>query len=174
MAANHSAAIIDVGAGTSALVDCLLANGFEDVTVLDVSSHALDEVRDRLGARASRVSFLVEDVLSWRPERAYDVWHDRAVFHFLTDSSQQRHYVALAARGVKSGGALIVATFADDGPTHCSGLPVHRYSAAELADAFSTHFELVHDERELHVTPSGAVQPFTWAVLRRTPSPAEE
>jgi hypothetical protein len=168
--ADRSAAIIDVGAGTSVLADRLLESGFDDVTVVDVSSHALDEVRDRLGVQASRVSFLVEDVLSWRPERAYDVWHDRAVFHFLTDSSQRERYVSLAAASVRVGGALIVATFADDGPTHCSGLPVHPYSAVELADAFAAHFELVHDERELHVTPSGAVQPFTWVVLRRKPS----
>jgi 2-polyprenyl-3-methyl-5-hydroxy-6-metoxy-1,4-benzoquinol methylase len=167
--ADRSAAIIDVGAGTSALVDRLLESGFDDVTALDVSSQALDEVRERLGVQANRVSFLVADVLAWRPERTYDVWHDRAVFHFLTDSSSRERYVSLAAASVRVGGALIVATFADDGPTHCSGLPVFRYSGDELADAFAAHFELVQTERELHVTPSGAVQPFTWAVLRRNP-----
>ena len=167
VAADRSAAIIDVGAGTSALVDRLLENGFVDVTVLDVSSHALDEVRHRLAAQASRVSFMVEDVLLWRAERAYDIWHDRALFHFLTDPSQQERYVSLAAASVHEGGALIVATFADDGPTQCSGLPVHCYSTEELTDAFGAHFALERDGRELHHTPSGTIQPFTWVVLRR-------
>jgi SAM-dependent methyltransferase len=167
VAQDRSAAIVDVGAGTSTLVDRLVGNGFEDVTVLDVSPRALDEVRGRLGAHARAVSFVVQDVLSWRPAHAYDVWHDRAVFHFLAASASRERYTALAAASVRVGGSLIVATFADDGPTRCSGLPVHRYSAVELAAAYATHFELVHDERELHVTPSGAVQPFTWVVLRR-------
>jgi trans-aconitate methyltransferase len=169
-AADRSAAIIDIGAGTSTLVNRLLGTGFVDVTVLDVSSHALDVVRDRLGAQAARVSFVVEDVLSWRPERAYDIWHDRAVFHFLTDTRHRERYVSLAVANVRAGGALIVATFADDGPTHCTGLPVHRYSTDDLAETFAAGFELEHCERELHHTPTGAVQPFTWVVLRRMPS----
>jgi len=168
--ADHSVAIIDIGAGTSMLVDRLLEDGFVDVTVLDVSSHALGVVRDRLGAQAARVSFVVHDVLSWPPERPYDVWHDRAVFHFLTDARQTERYVSLAVATVRVGGALIVATFADDGPTHCSGLPVHRYSTEELEETFAAGFELEHCERELHHTPTGVVQPFTWVLLRRKPS----
>jgi len=168
--ADRSASIVDVGAGTSALVDRLLESGFIDVTVLDVSSHALGVVRDRLDAQAARVSFVAQDVLSWRPERAYDIWHDRAVFHFLTDTRHTERYVSIAVATVRVGGALIVATFADDGPTHCSGLPVHPYSTDELAEMFAAGFELEHCERELHRTPTGAVQPFTWVLLRRKPS----
>jgi Methyltransferase domain len=165
---DPSAAIIDLGAGTSMLVDRLLDSGFTDVTVLDISAHALDEVGRRLGPRASGASFIRQDVLCWQPERQYDVWHDRAVFHFLSDPAQRSRYVSVAAAGVRAGGAMIVATFAEDGPTHCSGLPVARYSADELADAFAAGFEPVHCERELHETPAGAVQPFTWMILRRT------
>jgi hypothetical protein len=113
------------------------------------------------------VTFVRRDVLAWQPERGYDVWHDRAVFHFLSDPAQRSHYVEVAEGGVRAGGALIVATFAEDGPTQCSGLPVARYSADELADAFAGAFEPVHHERELHETPAGTVQPFTWIILRR-------
>jgi hypothetical protein len=166
--ADRSAAIIDVGAGTSMLVDCLLDSGFIDVTVLDISAQALDEVGRRLGRRASAACFIRQDVLCWQPERYYDVWHDRAVFHFLSDPAQRSRYVSVAAGGVRAGGAVIVATFAEDGPSQCSGLPVARYAADELADAFAEGFEPVHAERELHETPAGPVQPFTWMILRKT------
>jgi hypothetical protein len=166
-AGDPSAAIIDLGAGTSMLVDRLLDAGFPDVTVLDISAHALEEVGRRLGPRASSVRFIPHDVLSWQPGRQYQVWHDRAVFHFLTEAAQRSSYVSVAAGAVCAGGAVIVATFAEDGPTTCSGLPVARYSAGQLADAFAADFEPVHAEREHHVTPAGAVQPFTWMVLKR-------
>jgi hypothetical protein len=164
---DPSAAIIDIGAGTSMLVDRALDVGFVDVTVLDISLHALEEVGCRLGPRAGSASFIRHDVLSWRPERHYDVWHDRAVFHFLSDAAQRTSCVSVAARAVRIGGAVIVGTFAEDGPTSCSGLPVDRYSADELAAAFTTDFEPVHAEREFHETPAGTVQPFTWVILRR-------
>jgi len=168
IAAGPSAAVIDIGAGTSVLCDRLLAAGFRDVTVLDISFHAVDEVRQRLGERADRVTFLVQDVLAWEPARQYDVWHDRAVFHFLTEPSRRDKYINLAARSIRVGGALVLATFADDGPTHCSGLPVLRCSAQDLAGSFSAFFTLVHHEREMHTTPARVLQPFTWVVLRRT------
>jgi hypothetical protein len=166
-AADPSAAIIDLGAGTSMLVDRLLGTGFTDVTVLDISAHALDEIGRRLGPLASRATFIRRDVLAWQPERRYDVWHDRAVFHFLSDPAQRSRYVDVAEGAVRAGGTLIVATFAEDGPTQCSGLPVARYSADELADAFAAGFEPVHHEREFHETPAGTVQPLTWSILRR-------
>src|SRR4029078_3732134 len=109
-------------------------------------------------------------VLSWRPERAYDVWHDRAVVHFLTHARRTERYVSLAVGNGRGGGALSVGRFADDGPTHCSGLPVHRYSTEELEESFAAGFELEHCERELHHTPPGVLQPFTWVLLRRKPS----
>ncbi len=162
-----SAAVIDIGAGTSSLVDRLLAREFTDVTVLDIAQHALTEVQQRLGDRAKLVTFVHQDALTWKPDRQYDIWHDRAVFHFLTDTSARDRYVDLAARSIRHGGVLVLATFAEDGPTHCSGLPVARYTTHDLEDAFAASCSLVKNEREEHITPAGIVQPFTWAVLRR-------
>jgi SAM-dependent methyltransferase len=167
-APGPSAAVVDIGAGVSTLVDRLLADRFGDVTVLDISQHALDLVRERLGERAEQaVTFVHEHVVKWKPSRTFDVWHDRAVFHFLTDPTARDRYVDLAARSIPAGGTLILATFALDGPTRCSGLPVTGYSATDLEETFSAHFKLVQSEREDHVTPGGVVQPFTWAVLER-------
>lgn len=167
IASSPSVAVIDVGAGASLLVDYLLADDFTDVTVLDVSRDALAQVEERLGEAAKHVTFVHQDVLTWRPDRQYDVWHDRAVFHFLTDETQRDRYVEIAARAIRVGGGLVLATFAEDGPTRCSGLPVSRYSAEDLEEVFSGHFSLVEREREQHVTPAGVVQPFTWAAFRR-------
>ena len=161
-------AIIDIGGGTSFLVDRLAARGFTDLTVLDVADHALSEVRARLGPRAHAATFVHQDLLTWEPDRQYDIWHDRAVFHFLTDSATRARYVDIAARAIWHNGALVVGAFAEDGPTHCSGLPVARYSSDQLASAFSASFSLIEHEREEHVTPGGVVQPFTWVTLRRT------
>jgi SAM-dependent methyltransferase len=167
VACGPSSAIVDVGSGTSYLVDRLLALGFVDLTVLDVAERALEQVRTRLGGHAHRVTFVHHDVITWEPDREYDVMHDRAVFHFVTDADQCARYASVAARVVRRGGAVVIATFAEDGPTHCSGFPVSRYSSDELAGRFSAAFSLVAHEREDHVTPAGVVQPFTWAVLRR-------
>lgn len=166
-ASGFSTGVIDIGSGGSLLVDRLLARGFTDVAVLDVSHRALMAVRERLGEEARNVTFVHQDVLTWKPDRQYDIWHDRAVFHFLTERAARDRYVETAASAVRSGGCLVVATFAEDGPTHCSGLPVARYSAPELEEAFSASFSLVEQEREEHVTPGGVVQPFMWAVLQR-------
>jgi 2-polyprenyl-3-methyl-5-hydroxy-6-metoxy-1,4-benzoquinol methylase len=167
LASGPHAAVIDVGAGTSSLVDHLLVNGFTDVTVLDVSQHALTEVRQRLGERAQHVTFVHEDLLTWKPVRQYDIWHDRAVFHFLTDQDAREQYIEIAAGAIRVGGYLVLATFAEDGPPQCSGLPVTRYCAQDLEETFSASFTLLAQEREEHVTPAGAVQPFTWVVLQR-------
>ena len=163
-----SAPIFDVGAGASSQVDCLLAEGFRDLTVVDVSSRALEEVRARLGEGSAAVTFVVNDVMSWKPDRRFDLWHDRAVFHFLVDPSDQDRYVRLAANAVRLGGAVVVAGFAEDGPPSCSGLPVCRHTAQDLAATFKPLFTLVTLEREEHITPAGSVQPFTWTTLRRT------
>ena len=159
-----------MGAGTSLLVDLLLAASFTDVTILDVSERALEVVRERLGERATGVTLIHADLLTWAPQRRFDVWHDRAVFHFLTTADERARYVRLAESSVPPGGALVVATFAPDGPTQCSGLPVRRYDAAGLTAEFGVGFDLIHSEREEHLTPSGAVQPFTWVLLRRVTS----
>jgi PPOX class probable F420-dependent enzyme len=165
---DRSAAIVDVGSGASTLADHLLAAGYTDLTLLDISARALEEVGARLGQRAAGVTLVTGDVLDWRPDRSFDLWHDRAVFHFLVDPGDRMRYIELAARTVRRGGALVLAGFAEDGPTHCSGLPVTRNSADDLAASFAPAFTPVAHGRELHTTPTGVVQPFTWVTLRRS------
>ena len=158
-------AVLDVGGGASTLVDHLVDRGFGDVTVLDVSVVALEEGRARLGPDAP-VGWLREDLLSWRPPRRYDIWHDRAVFHFLSDPADRRRYLGVLADGVAAGGAVIIGTFAEDGPQSCSGLPVARYSAADLCQELGPLFQPLVCKREVHVTPTGVLQPFTWVAGR--------
>jgi trans-aconitate methyltransferase len=158
--------IVDVGGGASVLVDRLVDQGARDVTVVDVAETALQVSRDRLGAAGSGVTWLVQDLLRWQPERIYDVWHDRAVFHFLTDDGDRDRYRATLEVGLAQGGHMVIAAFADDGPTHCSGQPVARYSPRVLAAEFP-FLRLVRAVREEHHTPGGAVQPFTWLLLAR-------
>ena len=160
--------MVDVGAGASLLVDALLAAEWSDVTLLDVSREALALVKARVGAADTAVSFVVADLLDWRPERQYDAWHDRAVFHFLTDPADRARYVDTMTKAVRRGGAAVLSTFADDGPASCSGLSTARYDAPALADTFGAAFTMERTEREEHVTPAGRIQPFTWVVLRRS------
>jgi 2-polyprenyl-3-methyl-5-hydroxy-6-metoxy-1,4-benzoquinol methylase len=165
-ATDPTASVIDVGAGASPLVEDLLRAGYRAVTVLDVSEHALAVVRARLGDRGG-VTYVVADLLAWSPDRTYDVWHDRAVFHFLTDPADRDRYIAIATRAVTPGGVLVLGTFAADGPTSCSGLPTARYDADSLAALFAGSFTLRSSERQEHRTPGGAGQAFTWVVLVR-------
>ena len=158
---SRDAAVIDVGGGASFLVDELLARDFRDLTVLDLSASALDATRHRLPADAP-VRCVHADLLEWEPDRRYDLWHDRAVLHFLVAASDRDRYVATLRRAVVPGGNVVVGTFAEDGPEVCSGLPVTRYSAADLSTALGDAFDLLETRRERHVTPRGAVQPFTW------------
>ena len=170
-APDTSARIIDVGGGASTLVDSLLRAGYSNVFVLDLSATALAETRTRLGDRASRVQWLEGDVLSGTlPEAAFDLWHDRALFHFLTNAGDRAAYVAQVRRAVRPGGYVLVATFAEDGPLRCSGLPVVRYSAETLCDEFDGGFELIDSVREQHVTPGGSTQSFIYCLCRRVPS----
>jgi ubiquinone/menaquinone biosynthesis C-methylase UbiE len=163
-----SAGIIDVGGGASTLVDDLLSNGYSRLTVLDVSAAALSAAKARLGEAAKHVCWLQGDVTKVSlPKHAFDVWHDRTVFHFLTDSSDRRAYVEAMLRAVKPGGHVIVATFAEDGPLECSGLPVMRYRAAALHAEFGSQFALLQHEREEHHTPSGKVQRFVYCYCRK-------
>jgi SAM-dependent methyltransferase len=158
---DHAAPVLDVGGGGSFFADELLRRGFDDVTVLDLSATALEAMRARLPANAP-VRFVHADLLVWEPERAYGLWHDRAVFHFLVDAGDRTRYLARMRMALARGGAAIVATFADDGPETCSGFPVRRYSAADLVAELGEGFTRVETRREEHVTPRGAVQPFTW------------
>ncbi len=165
---DPAAPVVDVGAGASRLVDALLDRGHRDVTVLDMAPAALASARSRLGPlREAMVDWIAADLLEWAPARRYRVWHDRAVFHFLTDPAEQAAYRAVARQAVAPGGFLVVGTFALGGPTRCSGLPVARYDPDALAEALAPGFTPVLSQRETHHTPWDAEQPFTWVVLRR-------
>lgn len=160
-------AIIDVGGGASSLVDDLLARGYADLTVLDLSKVALNEARERLGARAEAVQWITSDITKTvLPVQAYDIWHDRAVFHFLVTAEDRRAYVQTLLRSLRPHSHVIVATFAEDGPTSCSGLAVQRYSPAELAAVLGPHLSLEHHEKEVHHTPGGTEQNFNYCYFR--------
>jgi SAM-dependent methyltransferase len=161
------ASIIDVGGGESTLVDDLLAHGYKDVTVFDVSQTAIDVSKKRLGKASEYVKWFVADITKAElPPRAYDVWHDRAVFHFLTAMDERTAYVRQVARAVKQGGHVIVGTFGPEGPTKCSGLDVVRYDAESLHKEFGVHFHLLDHSEELHRTPFGTVQQFLYCLCR--------
>jgi SAM-dependent methyltransferase len=159
--------IIDVGGGASVLVDKLLDFPFSEIAVLDISGTALGKAKTRLGPRAERIRWVVADVTDAPELGGFDVWHDRAVFHFLTDPADRMSYVELALRTVPQGGHVVIATFADDGPKQCSDLDVCRYNARSLASELGKGFSLVREARELHTTPRGASQPFVYGVFRR-------
>jgi hypothetical protein len=163
------AAILDVGGGASSLAARVIARGFSDVTVLDISSVALDLARAALGTNASRVNWIEQDLLSWSPQRRYGLWHDRAVFHFLVDRSDVERYTETLRSAIGHGSKAIIGTFAADGPQSCSGLPVARYAPDQLAAAFGPGFATVATRREEHRTPSGSLQPFTWVALEYLP-----
>ena len=165
--ATHSTAIIDVGGGASRLVDNLIEMGFGDVTVLDLSGTALDAAKARLGDRAARVHWIVADATIWEPVKTYDIWHDRAAFHFLTEESDRSAYVTRLQRGLRIGGHAIIATFAMDGPEKCSGLAVVRYDSASLGRTLGPIFQLVGTLRHQHATPWGSQQVFQFSVFRR-------
>ena len=165
------ASIIDVGGGASVLVDDLLDHGFTDLTVLDLSAAALAAAQKRLGERASGVKWIEGDITKVElPKNRYDIWHDRAVFHFLTDPADRAAYVRTVFNSVKPGGHVIVASFAEDGPTECSGLPVMRYSADQLHDQFGESFTLLNHRKEEHHTPTGKVQQFVYCYCRKISS----
>ena len=166
-AADKAAPIIDIGGGASTLVDDLLAHGYSDLTVLDMAERALAKSKVRLGAKASRVAWIVADITQWQPPRRYQVWHDRAVFHFLTAPEQQAAYVAALNAGTLPGATVAMATFALDGPEKCSGLSVQRYSPLTLAARLGSPFVLAQEAQETHTTPWGAGQRFSYAVFRR-------
>jgi SAM-dependent methyltransferase len=164
-----TSALIDVGAGASRLVDALLETGFRAITVLDLSESALTGVKARLGNWAHQVQWIVADVTVWQPQPAvYDIWHDRATFHFLTAQADRMAYLARLAMAVKPGGHAIIGTFALDGPDKCSGLPVARYDAESLARTIGNTFNLVETRRHTHRTPAGSEQRFQFSLFRRT------
>jgi len=165
---QKTAAIIDIGGGASTLVDDLLVAGFQNISVLDVSVTALQIARQQLGTRAVDVSWIEADITQADlPQQAYDVWHDRAVFHFLTQAADRQRYIKTVRRSVRQGGHVIVATFAPDGPDRCSGLEVVRYSPESLHHEFGAGFEIVDSTRETHHTPFGTEQKFIYCYCRK-------
>jgi len=164
--AGSTSSIVDIGGGVSSLVDALLERGWQDITVLDIAAPALETTKARLGVRADEVDWVVADITNWHPLRSFDVWHDRAVFHFLTEPAQREAYRSALLSGLAKGGLLIMATFALDGPEKCSGMPVQRYSPETLTLELGDRFELIDTWREEHVTPWGSTQSFNWCAFR--------
>jgi 2-polyprenyl-3-methyl-5-hydroxy-6-metoxy-1,4-benzoquinol methylase len=164
---GHDGRIIDIGGGASRLADGLLERGFRDLTVLDISTAALDLAALRLGRRASEVQWITADMTEWHPSRRFDVWHDRAVFHFLVDPADRAAYVTRLRSALVPGGHAIIATFATDGPDTCSGLPVRRYDAALLATELGAEFLLVESRPHDHLTPWNSSQRFQFSVFQK-------
>jgi cyclopropane fatty-acyl-phospholipid synthase-like methyltransferase len=164
---KSNAPIIDIGGGASRLVDALGERGYLDLTVLDLSDSATSIAKERLGERAAAVHWIVSDVTRWQPSRQYDLWHDRAAFHFLTEAADRNAYIKTLTAWLRTGGHAIIATFAMDGPERCSGLPVVRYDAARLSAALGPAFVPVKSQRHDHTTPWGAIQRFQFGVFRR-------
>ena len=165
--ANPASDIIDIGGGASRLVDALIERGFSAVSVLDLSEAALAAAKGRLGERAARVQWFACDVTRWEPPQFFDIWHDRAAFHFLTEASDRAAYLSRLRRAVRPGGHVIIATFAPDGPERCSGLPVRRYDAAGLARTLGDDFALIEARSHQHATPWHSMQQFQFSVFRR-------
>ena len=165
---SPDARVVDVGGGTSRLVDSLLARGHHDVTVVDVSDVALGIAKRRLGCDAARVHWILADARTWSPGRTFAVWHDRAVMHFLTSAADLQRYLHTLNTATGPGAVAVFGCFAPEGPTHCSGLPVMRRDAEDLAEVLGPQWSLVTADRELHATPGGAEQPFTWAAFVRS------
>jgi len=159
--------IVDIGGGASRLVDKLLARGFVHVSVLDISAAALDVAQARLGARASSVEWIVADVTTWHSTQQFDIWHDRAAFHFLVAPADRAAYIARMKQALRPGGHAIIATFAIDGPEKCSGLPVNRYDPAELARELGEGVVLIESRRHDHATPWNSKQRFQFSLFRR-------
>jgi SAM-dependent methyltransferase len=164
---SHDAAIIDVGGGTSRLVDSLLDEGFRRLTILDLSANALAGAKKRLGPRAEGIDWIAVDVTAWEPSTTYDLWHDRAAFHFLTEPLDRDAYIARLSKALRPGGHAIIATFAADGPERCSGLPIVRYDPEGLARTLGSGFQLIESRRHDHLTPGGNTQRFQFSRFLR-------
>lgn len=166
--AKPTSPVVDIGGGASRLIDALLAAGYADLTVLDLSDAALAVSRARIGAAGDRVDWIVADVTKWQPARNYDIWHDRAAFHFLNASDEQAAYVACVRRAVRIGGHVIIGTFAIDGPEKCSGLPVTRHTADSITALLGAGFTLTDHRRRKHATPWQSVQNFQFSSFIRS------
>ena len=164
---SRSARIIDIGGGDTLLVDYLLEQGFERVSVLDISETAIERAHQRLGAKANQVEWIVSDVVDFQPDRTYDFWHDRAAFHFLTDVSEVNQYLANANRSISSAGAMVIGTFSESGPTKCSGIEIEQYSEQTMTALMVENFAKVKCFETTHVTPSNVNQNFMFCGFRK-------
>lgn len=165
-ALDQSASIIDIGGGASRLIDHLLTDGFHNVTVMDISSEAIAIARERIGNSETSVKWIISDVTKWQPNDCSDIWHDRAVFHFLTELSDQTAYIETLKRALKSGGYLVMATFALDGPKKCSGLPVMRHDSNSLQNLLGSSFKLIETRNHDHQTPFQTIQLFQYSIFQ--------
>ena len=164
---SKDAAIIDVGGGDSFLAEFLISLGYNDVTVVDISSKAIERAKLRMCEKADEVKWIVADAADFQPERIYDLWHDRAAFHFLTEDSQKNGYLDAARKAIKPGGFVILGTFSNKGPEKCSGLPVQRYSVSEMCRLFEADFEMLSGKNLDHLSPSGKTQNFTFCSFQK-------
>ena len=164
---KKDAKIIDIGAGESFLADFLLADGFTDLTILDISKEALDKARLRLTEKAKNLKYFTADISGFVPKEKYDLWHDRAAFHFLTEETQVQNYLKTLENSINHDGYVILGTFSEKGPTKCSGLEIKQYSIAEMSSLLSDNFQNLHCENIDHITPSGAVQNFTFCSFQK-------
>ena len=160
-------AIIDIGGGDGFLVDNLLELGYTNITVLDISANAINKVKERLGINADKVKWIISDITEFIPAEQYKVWHDRAVFHFLTQEKDIEYYKILVDENISDNGHFILATFADDGPEKCSGLEVCKYSEKDMENSFSAAFKVIESFKYKHLTPFGTIQNFTFSVFRK-------
>lgn len=164
---SKDAAIIDIGGGDSVLTEQLLKDGYSDLSVLDISAKAIERAKERLGSEADKVRWICSDMLNYRAEAPVQVWHDRAVFHFLRGEEEIKKYVHIAADSISSGGFLIIGTFAEDGPEKCSGIEIKRYSVQNLEETFKSDFRLLKSISHHHITPSGKEQHFNFCLFQR-------
>ena len=162
-----SAPLIDIGSGASKLIDGWLSQGFRDITALDISAHAFVQSKLRLGAAADHVTFIEANVLDWQPERRYQLWHDRAVFHFLTDPDSRECYINTLTTALAPRAFFICGAFSTSGPQKCSGLEVQRYDPGSMAEVFAPWFEVLASENETHLTPARSEQHFLWSLFQR-------
>lgn len=169
----HDASIVDIGGGTSRLIDALFTEGFSSITVLDISEQALATAKARLGALSAKAEWIAADVTAWEPSQTYDLWHDRAALHFLTEAADRTAYVERMSRSVRPGGHVIIGRFALDGPERCSGLPVVRYDSTAIGALLGPSFVFLESRRHSHQTPMGTIQRFQFSRFRRGSRPSQ-
>lgn len=164
---SASSTVIDIGGGESHLVDYFLKKNFSDINVLDISEVSLEKLQQRLGEDAKRVNFIATDITLYRPDKKFDLWHDRATFHFLTEIEQVEKYLIIVSEALKMGGNLIISTFAPTGPEKCSGLTIKRYSDMDLKNLFGKYFQNTKCVEDTHLTPWGSKQDFVYCGFKK-------